>query len=124
MTPNTIIAAHGAIAELLPQRLPYKAARAIRKLYAALCEEVTIIGEQERMQVEEYGGKYEGNRITIEDAEKLSAFIKWRNDMFETEVELTLPECDLTAYVDSIEISPDALAALDGIVNFGEVDDV
>lgn len=120
MKTSKIIEAHHALKELLTLKLPYKVARDIQKLNATIAQEIDIIITQEKAWVHECGGEPndDGSKITFSDPERAGEYGKWRRDMLDSGVEISLPKCDLSAYVDQITISPSALAALEGIVTF------
>lgn len=119
MKAKRIIQVHDALKELVTLKLPYRAARNIQKLRTAINSEIDIIASQEEKWAKECGGKVQDDgRIEFTDRERADEYGKWRSDMIESEIETSFPECDLSACVEQITISPSALAALEGIVKF------
>ena len=88
------------------------------RLNAAVEDEIHIIAAQEEKWITECGGKIENGNATFKDEALGKQYGEWRRDMLNTEIDITLPECDLSAYIEGITISPAAIAALDGIVRF------
>lgn len=118
MKVSKVIKINNALEELRKLKLPYKAARNIKKLSSVISEEINIIIDQERQWISKCNGNLENDVVKFTDEEKGDEYGKWRSDMLKSEVDIVLPECDLSDYVDQITISPSALSILEGIIKF------
>ena len=119
MTPNEIKNAYRAIQELSGAVLPYRVSRGISALKKQLGEELDTVAGMEKAVVEKYGGRIERNgSITLND-ENAKAFADEYNALMAQDDEsIKLPVVDVSAFVDSLRLSPFAVDALEGIVIF------
>ena len=121
MTPKQITAAYRAALELSNIVLPYKEGRAVLNLKKRLAEEADIISACEKNMVKEYGGTVNADgRCNFPDEDTAQKFQAAREAWLEQEDEINLPKVDLSKHTNLIRITPAALEAMDGIVNFGE----
>ncbi len=118
MTPNQIAAAYKAVHELTGTVFPYKTARAVVLLKKKLREEFDVIVSARNALVKGCGGRDEGEYIHFDDNTASNEFYAEYQDMMNEDVDIELPHIDLSKYADSVRISPDAIAALEGIVAF------
>lgn len=123
MTPIQIKKAFSAIRELEGTAFPYRTARSIAIMKKRLKEELDIVLEAELVIVREHGGelkdgsyKFKGPRAAKDCASELDRFNAEDND------DISLPEVDLSEYVDNLELSPASLESLEGIVIFDRKD--
>lgn len=122
MTPNEIISAYRAVQELSGVVFPYKLARDIARLKTRLSEEFDVVLNVEQALVKSHGGKSKGGRYDFPSSAAKAAFAReYEELMNQNDSAISLPAVDISKYVDTLRISPDAIAALDGIVIFEEV---
>lgn len=122
MTPNQIKNAYRAIQELSGVVFPYRVARGIAALKKRLLEEVEAVAAMESALVEKYGGKIDRTGNAKVSGENAQAFVDEYNAMMEQNDEsIQLPVVDVSAFADTLRISPDAVGWLEGIVLFEEV---
>lgn len=122
MTPNQIKNAYRAIQELSGVVFPYRVARGIAALKKRLLEEVEAIAAMESALVEKYGGKIDRTGNAKVSGKNAQAFVDEYNSMMEQNDEsIQLPVVDVSAFADTLRISPDAVDWLEGIVLFDEV---
>lgn len=121
MKLSEVIDAYRAVAELSRCVLPYKAARRVAMLKKALQAEFDVIAAQESALTEQYGGEKDGSgTIRFADAEKGAEFAAQWGKYLKEETEAVFPGVDISKYADQLRISPDAICALEGLVDFGE----
>lgn len=121
MTPNEIIHAYRAVQELSGAVFPFKLARDIARLKKRLSDEFSTVLAMERSLVEHYGGEVKGNNFVFSTSSAREAFTKhYENVMTQDDDSIPLPTVNLTGYTDGLRLSPDAVAALEGIVIFEE----
>ena len=124
MTPNQIKDAYRAIQELSGVVFPYRVSRGISALKKRLGEELDTVAGMEKALVEKYGGKVERNGSITLSGEHAKAFSDEYNALMSQDDEsIKLPVVDVSAFADTIRISPGAVEALEGIVIFEEVTD-
>lgn len=122
MTPNQIKNAYRAIQELSGVVFPYRVARGIAALKKRLLEEVEAVAAMESALVEKYGGKIDRTGNAKVSGKNAQAFVDEYNAMMEQNDEsIQLPVVDVSAFADTLRISPDAVGWLEGIVLFEEV---
>lgn len=121
MTPNDIKNAYKAIQELSGTVFPYKVSRGIAALKKRLGEELETVAAMEMALVEKYGGIVEPNGSVRVRGANSQAFADEYNDlMVQDDESIKLPVVDVSAYADTLRISPGAVEALEGIVIFEE----
>lgn len=119
MTPNQIKDAFKAIQELSGVVFPYRVSRDISALKKRLGEELETVAGMEKALVEKYGGSVARNgsiKISGEDAQAFAD--EYNALMAQDDKSIKLPVVDVSAYADTLRISPGAVDALDGIVIF------
>ena len=122
MTPNQIKNAYRAIQELSGVVFPYRVARGIAALKKRLLEEVEAVAAMESALVEKYGGKIDRAGNAKVSGENAQAFVDEYNAMMEQNDEsIQLPVVDVSAFADTLRISPNVVGWLEGIVLFEEV---
>lgn len=124
MTPNQIKSAYKAILELAGVVFPYRVSRGISVLKKRLGEELDTVAGMEKALVEKYGGKVDRSGSIKMSSEDAQAFADEYNALMEQDDEsIKLPAVDVSAFADTLRISPGAVEALEGIVIFEEVTD-
>lgn len=119
MTPTQITAAYRAALELSKAVFPYKTARKVAKLVRALAEEVDTLSAAERALVGQYGGSVSpGGNVDFPDRESALEYSKARADYMSQEADIKLPAVDISKYTGLLQVSPNTIYALDGIVIF------
>lgn len=122
MTPNQIKNAYRAIQELSGVVFPYRVARGIAALKKRLLEEVEAIAAMESALAEKYDVKIDRTGNAKVSGKNAQAFVDEYNAMMEQNDEsIQLPVVDVSAFADTLRISPDAVGWLEGIVLFEEV---
>lgn len=119
MTPKQIIQAYTAMEELTGIALPYHTTRRLAALKKRLGEEFRIISEMENNLRQKYAGVITpDNRYRFSSAEERQAFSdEWESFLGEEDT-IQLPEVDLSDFVDNLQISVEALTALEDIIQF------
>ena len=121
MTPNDIKNAYKAIPELSGTVFPYKVSRGIAALRKRLGEELETVAAMEMALVEKYGGIVEPNgSIRVRGANSQAFADEYNALMAQDDESIKLPVVDVSAYDDTLRISPGAVEALEGIVIFEE----
>lgn len=124
MTPNQIKNAYKAIQELSGVVFPYRVSRGISALKKRLGEELDTVAGMEKALVEKYGGKVDRNGAIKISGDDAQAFADEYNALMAQDDEsIKLPAVDVSAFADTLRISPGAVEALEGIVIFEEVTD-
>lgn len=120
MIPKQIIQAYTAIEELTGIILPYHITRQLAGLKRSLGEEFHVISEMETSLRKKHGGVITSdNRYRFTSAEERQAFSdEWENFLNEEDDTIQLPPIDLSNFVDKLQISVDALTALENIIQF------
>lgn len=119
MTPNQVVAAYRAVLELSKTVLPYPAARQIAALNRAMKAEHEAVVDAEKALAEKYGGTVSsGGTVDFPDWKRASDFNKAHTEFMEQDAEIQLPTVDITPYAERLQVSPEAICALDGIVIF------
>ena len=119
MTPNEIKNAYRAIQELSGVIFPYRVSRGISTLRKRLGEELDTVAGMEKALVEKYGGKVDRNGSITLSGEHAQAFSEEYNALMSQDDEsIKLPAVDVSAFADTLRISPGAVDALEGIVIF------
>jgi len=119
MKQREVIEAYKAVLELVEVRFPYQTAREVTELRRQLRKEYQIAAERERALAMEMGVEVlETGRFRTKDPEKAEAFQKRREEQMEESAEIDLPVVDLSAFAETLRVSPDCLWALEGIVQF------
>ena len=121
MTPNQIKDAYGAIQQLSGVVFPYRVSRGLSALKKRLGEELDTVAGMEKALVEKYGGKVGRNgSIKIAGADAQAFADEYNAMMVQDDESIKLPVVDVSAFADTIRISPGAVEALEGIVIFEE----
>lgn len=124
MTPNQIKNAYRAIQELSGVVFPYRVSRGISALKKRLGEELETVDGMEKALIEKYGGKVEHNgSVTISGTDAQAFADEYNALMAQDDESIKLPAVDVSAFADTLRISPGAVEALEGIVIFEEVTD-
>lgn len=123
MTPRKMVDINNALQELAGVPFPYKVARRLAALNKRVEAEMDTLIEMENSLLKKYGGKKTRGKINFPDAEAADAYVDEREKMLDEEDDVSLPTVDLSKYIGGFTISARALAALDGIIVFGESDD-
>lgn len=119
MTPGRIADAHRAMCELKPIAFPYHETRELCALVRRLEEEKAVVFGFEKAMLEKYGGEVtDGRKISFENVEAAIAFKHEQEAFMNTPEPIDLPTVDLSVHVDRIQLSPNALKALEGIIIF------
>lgn len=119
MTPAQITAAYRAVLEVSRSVMPYQTARKIAKLVRALKSENDVVATADRALAERYGGSVSpGGSVKFSDPESSSEFANARAEYMQQEADIRLPQVDISKYAGMLQISPDAICALDGILTF------
>lgn len=114
-----VIAAYKAVHELAEVRFPYKTAREVAALRRRLREEYETAAEREARLAEAMGVEAVGTgQFRTKDPAKAEAFRKQNEKQMDEEAEIDLPVVDLSAFAETLRVSPDCLEALGGIVVF------
>lgn len=125
MTPKKIMEAHRGIQYLTSIALPFKEARALARLKKSLEENLGVILDAERKLVQAHGGAYtekpgryrfKDNETAMRFYEDLQAFQNQDDDT------ISLQTVDLSGQADQLNISAEAIEALEGIVIFERED--
>lgn len=120
MKQGKIVNAYKALRELEQEKMPMKTAYKLYKLRKQLEKGFDFQREQEEKLLEDFGAKVlDGGLVqfqTVDDRKAYEAQIAELNDM-ESDVEVNPVDMGLT---DEVSITPDAIEALEGIVNFLE----
>ena len=123
MTPNEIKNAYRAVQELSGVVFPYRVSRGISALKKRLGEELDTVAGMEKALVEKYGGKVDRNGSITLSGENAQAFSEEYNAiMAQDDESIKLPAVDVSAFADTLRISPGAVDALEGIVIFEKED--
>lgn len=121
MTPNEIIHAYRAVTELTGAVFPFKLARDLARLKRHLSAEFSAVLDMERALVARHGGEIKGNNFVFPTSAAREAFSRdYENIMTQDDDSIPLPKVNLAGYTDGLRLSPDAVAALEGIVIFEE----
>lgn len=124
MTPNEIKNAYRAVQELSGVVFPYRVSRGISALKKRLGEELDTVAGMEKALVEKYGGKVDRNGSITLSGENAQAFSEEYNALMSQDDEsIKLPAVDVSAFADTLRISPGAVDALEGIVIFEKEDE-
>ena len=125
MTPEKIVAANRAMAELGSVVFPYRVARQVAGLKKRLAEEVQAVVDLEKALAEQYGGKRQpSGAYRFESAEKTAEYLEaHKKAMEEDDPSITFRPVDLSKYVGQISLSAASVEALEGFVIFEEGDD-
>ena len=124
MTPNQIKNAYRGIQELTGVVFPFRVARGIAALKKRLSEELEVVAAMESALVEKYGGKIDRSGSAKISGKEAQAFADEYNVMMAQDDEsIQLPVVDVSAFADTLRISPDAVGWLEGMVIFEEVKD-
>ena len=124
MTPKKIINIYAALSELNSVVFPYKVARKIAGLNKRVREEFEIIVGQETALVKKYEGKRERDgKITFYDTEKAEKFAEEFEAMQNEDVDISLVPVDISKYVDGLQLTPQSIEALEGVIIFEVGDD-
>lgn len=119
MTPNEIKNAYKAVQELSGVVFPYRVSRGISALKKRLGEELDTVAGMEKALVEKFGGKVDRNGSITLSGEHAQAFSDEYNALMAQDDEsIKLPAVDVSAFADTIRVSPGAVDALEGIVIF------
>lgn len=119
MTPAQIANAYKAVVRLSGSVFPYKTARSLARLKRRLSEEVDAVSAAERAIVENRGGNVKSDGgIYIKGNDEVDKLVAELNQFRMQEDEVELPTVDISKYVDVLQISPNDIEALDGIVIF------
>ena len=121
MTPIEITEAYKAVRELSGCILPYRVTRELHHLKKRLTEEFEVIFESERSLVTKYGGKPTKQGAHFEHPEDFEYFKDAYEAFMHQDAEVELPKVNLAAYADTLNISANAIDALEGLVIFEEV---
>lgn len=119
MTPKQIIQAYTAMEELVGIALPYHTTRQLAALRKCLGEEFHIVSETETNLRKKHGGEItQDKRYRFASAEERQAFSdEWESFLDENDT-IQLPSVDLSNFVDNLQISVEALTALEDIIQF------
>lgn len=119
MKQREIIAACRAVQELAGVRFQYQTAREVAALRRRLREEYEIAAEREMALAKELGVEaLESGQFRTKDPAKAAEFRRRHEEQMDEEAEIELPVVDLSDCTDMLQVSPDCLEALDGIVTF------
>lgn len=114
-----VIAAYKAILELAEVRFPYRTAREVYALRRRLREEYEVVAERELTLAKELGVEtLETGKFRTRDPAAAEAFRRRHEEQMNEEAEITLPAVDLSEFAETLQVSPDCLEALEGIVAF------
>lgn len=124
MTPKKIIKAYQGIQYLMSIALPFKEARALARLKRSLEENINVIVENEHKLLQAHNGtairpgeyKFKDNETAMRFYEDLQAFQNQDDDT------ISLPTVDLSDQADQLNISAEAIEALEGLVIFERED--
>ena len=123
MTPNEIKNAYRAVQELSGVVFPYRVSRGISALKKRLGEELDTVAGMEKALVEKYGGKVDRNgSITLSGENAQAVSEEYNAIMAQDDESIKLPAVDVSAFADTLRISPGAVDALEGIVIFEKED--
>lgn len=113
------IAAYRAVLELAEVRLPYRKAREVAALRRRLREEYETAAERELALAKELGVEaLETGKFRTGDPEAAEAFRRRHEEQMNEEAEIDLPAADLSGFTGLLQVSPNCLEALEGIVVF------
>ena len=116
---KNVIAAYKAILELAEVRFPYRTAREVSALRRRLREEYEVVAERELAMAKELGVEaLETGRFRTKDPAGAEAFRQRHEEQMNEEAEIALPAVDLSEFAETLQVSPDCLEALEGIVSF------
>ena len=114
-----VIAAYKAILELAETRFPYRTAREVSALRRRLREEYETVAERELALAKELGVEStETGRFRTRDPAKAEEFRRRHEAQMDEAAEIDLPAVDLSEFTETLQVSPDCLEALEGIVAF------
>lgn len=123
MTPREIINIHNALNELSKTVFPYKLARKIAGLSKRVKAEIEVINSQERAITNKYNGKYEpGGKISFPDTDTAVEFTREFDAMMDEDVDIRLTPVDVSKYADTLQLTPQTIEALEGVIIFEEGD--
>ena len=123
MTPREIINIHNALNELSKTVFPYKIARKVAGLSKRVKEELEVINTQERAITNKYNGKYEpGGKINFPSTDAAVKFAKEFDAMMDEDVGIHLTPVDVSKYADTLQLTPQTIEALEGVIIFEEGD--
>jgi len=99
---------------------PYKTAKAMYDMRKLLENQFEFYQEQEKTLIEKYGGKPgEDGAVSFPDILHKLGFLKERQEMDQSEIDLEITPVNVRE--DSlIEISPDDIEVLEGLVTIGK----
>lgn len=119
MRQRDVVAAYRAALELGEVRLPYRKAREVAALRRRLREEYETAEEREMALARELGAEPgENGRFRTREAARAGEFRRRHEEQMNEEAEIGLPVVDLSEFADTVQISPNCLEALEGIVIF------
>lgn len=125
MTYAQIITAHAALQEFGKNRLPFPEARKVFGLARAVKNEYDFYTAEEQKLVREYAKKDDNGaywdtdgRVHFETPGKAAEYLNARTALQATECEIT-PITIPTSIMGKIEITPEMLEQLDGVIEFG-----
>lgn len=115
------VAAYRAVLELAEVRLPYRTAREVAAMRRRLREEYETAAERELALAKELGVEaLETGKFRTKDPAAAEAFRRRHEEQMAEEAEIDLPAVDLSGFTEMLQVSPDCLEALEGIVVFEE----
>lgn len=114
-----VIGAYRAVLELAEVRFPYRKAREVAALRRRLREEYETAAERETALAKELGVEaLETGKFRTRDPAAAAVFRRRHEEQMDEEAEFDLPAVDLSEFAETLQVSPDCLEALDGIVVF------
>ena len=114
-----VIMAYRAVLELSEARFPYRTAREVAALRRRLREEYETVAERELALAKELGVEStETGRFRTRDPAKAEEFRRRHEAQMDEAAEIDLPAVDLSEFTETLQVSPDCLEALEGIVAF------
>lgn len=123
MRQKEVVAAYRAVLELAEVRFPYSKAREVSVLRKRLREEYEIAAERELALAQACGVEAVGDgRFRTKDPAKAAKFRKQHEEQMNEDAEIALPQVDLSDFAETLQVSPDCLEALEGIVTFEKKD--
>ncbi len=119
MKQREVIGAYRAVLELAEVRFPYRKAREVAALRRRLREEYETVAERETELAKELGVEaLETGKFRTRDPAAAEAFRRRHEEQMNEEAEFDFPAVDLSEFTEMLQVSPDCLEALEGIVVF------
>ena len=114
-----VIMAYRAVLELSEARFPYRTAREVAALRRRLREEYETVAEREAALEKELGVEaLETGQFRTKSPAAAAEFRRRHEEQMNEEAEIDLPAADLSGFAETLQVSPDCLEALEGIVTF------